>query len=208
MHEGDEPVLARALFVFGKRSRSPATGDEDPLGEHACVPLSVLILSTAKLGLYLLRYASIEPCMYLDIHKGTPRVPAWCTRIRPRLRSIDTHGVSSRGAERREGERERESRKARRTYAARIYQQTSAKERFIGVYTRPTYETARGHTCTLISGMDLVSIRRCHVRIHEDFTGYMTRRVYSRALYRDYIVAEFRDPSDFESSLGRRRRRV
>lgn len=52
-------------------------GDEDPLGEHACVPLSVLILSTAKLGLYLLRYASIEPCMYLDIHKGTPS----CTRV-------------------------------------------------------------------------------------------------------------------------------
>lgn len=128
-------------------------GDEDPLGEHACVPLSVLILSTAKLGLYLLRYASIEPCMYLDIHKGTPS----CTRVVYAYTPTPEKHRYTR-EERREVERERVSRKARRTYAARIYQQTSAKERFIGVYTRATYETARGHTCTLISGMDLVSI--------------------------------------------------
>lgn len=115
-------------------------GDEDPLGEHACVPLSVLILSTAKLGLYLLRYASIEPCMYLDIHKGTPS----CTRVVYAYTPTPEKHRYTR-EERREVERERErvSRKARRTYAARIYQQTSAKERFIGVYTRATYETTR-----------------------------------------------------------------
>lgn len=72
--------------------------------------------------------------LYRAVH--VPRYTQGDTRTR--LRSIDTHG------------RVGESRKARRTYAARIYQTElsgyrSAKERFIGVYTRATYETAHVH---------------------------------------------------------------
>ena len=87
-----------SLFVFGQRSRLAAAGDENPEGEHARAPLSVLILSVEKLGQYPAPIRLYQGCS--SIHKGLGvggeegargrRVDAWCA-IRV-WRSIDTHG--------------------------------------------------------------------------------------------------------------------